>query len=57
MVQEKNNEEFNEVNELDIIYEAHDRIDALIELLIEKGIFTQKEYEKKLDEIFEKNYE
>lgn len=40
-----------EVTELDLIYEAHDRVDALLELLIEKGIITEEEYESKLEEL------
>jgi hypothetical protein len=52
-----NNNDLEEVNELDVIYEAHDRIDALIELLIEKKVFSEKEFENKLSEIYKKNYE
>lgn len=44
-----------EVTELDLIYEANDRIDAVIELLIEKNIFSEHEFNKKLDEIYEAN--
>ena len=39
-----------EVTELDLIYEAHDKVDVLIDLLIEKGIITKDEYETKLQE-------
>ncbi len=46
-------EKFEEVSELDLIYEAHDKVDALIDLLIEKGIITEDEYEKKLAEYYE----
>jgi len=43
-----------EVTEMDLIYDAHDRLDSLLELLIEKKIITQREFEKKLDEMYEK---
>lgn len=43
-------QDFEEVTELDLIYESHDKVDALIELLIEKNIITKEEYEKKLEE-------
>lgn len=46
-----------EVSELDLIYEANDRIDALIELLVEKEVISEHEYTKKLDEVYERNYE
>ena len=45
-----NNEDI-EVTEMDLIYESHDKIDALIELLVEKGVFEQHEYNNKLDEL------
>jgi len=48
-----NEEDFEEVTELDLIYEAHDKIDALIDLLIEKGVISESEYEKKLEEYYE----
>ncbi len=41
-----------EVSELDLIYELNDRFDALIELLIEKKVISEKEYNKKLEEVF-----
>lgn len=50
-------EENVDLNEMDLIYEAYDRTDALLELLIEKGIITQEEYEEKLEEVIERNYE
>jgi len=42
-----------EVTEMDLIYDAHDRLDALIELLVEKKVITQKEFEKKLDDMYD----
>lgn len=44
-----------EVTELDIIYEAHDRLDALLELLVEKGVISEEEYENKLEEVIQRN--
>jgi len=37
----------------EIAEEADTKIDALIELLIQKGIITQEEFDKKYDEFFE----
>lgn len=45
----------DEVTELDLIYELNDRFDALIELLLEKKIISEKEYNKKLDELINQN--
>ncbi len=46
-------EDYEDVTQLDLIYEAHDKLDALIELLIEKKIISQEEYENKLNEYYE----
>lgn len=51
------NDDYEEVTEMDLIFEAHDKIDALIELLIETGVISQESYEKKLEEIFNRNEE
>ena len=37
----------------EIAEEADTKIDALIELLIEKGFITEEEFDKKHDEFFE----
>jgi len=50
-IEEEDYEQDQEVTELDLIYELNDRFDALIELLMEKKIITEKEYNEKLDEI------
>ena len=47
--------EEQEVTELDLIYDSHDRIDALVELLIKKGVISQQEYDHMLDKIYEEN--
>ncbi len=54
MVEETNIED---VTEMDLVYEAHDRLDALIELLIEKEVFTEAEFEEKLERVYSENYE
>lgn len=46
-------EEYNDVTELDLLYEAHDKVDVLVDLLIDKGIITQKEYEDKFEAYME----
>lgn len=46
-----------EITELDLIYELNDRFDALIELLIEKKVISEHEYNKKLNEIINENNE
>ena len=50
-------ENYEEVTELDLIYESHDKVDALIDLLVEKGVITQEEYEEKLAKVIEANEE
>ncbi|MCA9459051.1 MAG: hypothetical protein KC550_00720 [Nanoarchaeota archaeon] len=52
-----NNEEIEDINEIDLIYENSDRIDALVELLIAKGVISEEEYNSKLEEVIERNYE
>lgn len=46
-------DEFNEVTEMDLIYETNDRLDALIELLVEKKVFTEGEYNRKLQSLLD----
>lgn len=50
-------ENVDDVTEMDLIYEAHDRLDALIELMIQKGVFSEEEFEKKLEDVYSENYE
>lgn len=47
----KNNREEITVDNLDLIEEVHLRIDALIEILEKKGLITEEEYLKKIQEI------
>ena len=35
----------------EMVYGAHDKVDALIELLIDKGVISEEEYSKKLQDI------
>lgn len=46
-----NEQEFT-VEELS--FAAHDKVDVLIDLLIEKGLFTEAEYLKKLENHYAK---
>ena len=48
--------EVEDVTELDLIYETNDRLDALIELLMEKGVISAEEYEAKLEQIASEDY-
>ncbi|MDK2849479.1 MAG: hypothetical protein PWP03_431 [Candidatus Woesearchaeota archaeon] len=41
----------------DLLYDAHLKIDALIELLIDKGVITEEEFNNKLDELVEEDLE
>lgn len=43
-----------EVTEMDLIYEAHDKLDVLIELLAEKGVISLEEYNSKLEEYYDR---
>ena len=38
----------------ELTFAAHDKIDVLIDLLIEKGILTESEYLKKLEAHYKK---
>ena len=38
----------------EIIFDFHDKFDALVELLLEKGIITKAEFQEKLSEFIEK---
>ena len=44
-------EELIDITEMDLVVENAERIDALIELLIEKKIISKKDYEEKLEKI------
>ena len=46
-------DENQELSAEDVAFMANDKIDALINLLIEKGIITEDELEKKLEELYE----
>ena len=43
-----------EFNQEEIIIENNFCLNGLIDILIDKGIFTKEEYEKKLDQLEEK---
>lgn len=47
------NEETIDVDMTQVVDEVHLRLDALLELLEEKGLITEAEYVKKLDELLD----
>ncbi len=51
---ESNEEEYTAE---DLLYDAHLKIDALIELLIDKGVISEEEFNKKLDELVDEDLE
>ncbi len=44
------------VKDLDLIDEAYDRVDVLVEILDKKGIISKKEYETKLNQFLDEKY-
>ena len=54
-----NNEKYDEEDYTteDLLYDAHLKIDALVELLINKKIISEEEFNKKLDELVEEDLE
>ena len=50
-------EELKDVDTSQLVEEVHVRIDALLELLEEKGLITEKEYVEKLNTILNKEEE
>ena len=57
MDQEENlesiSEENKECDEEDLAQNADDKVDALINLLIKKGLITEEEFDKELDDLYE----
>lgn len=52
MAEENTKEMEDEIYTLEeMTYGAHDKIDALIDLLIEKKVFTEEEYSEKIKQI------
>ena len=45
-----------DVKDLELIDEAYDRVDVLIEMLDKKGILSKKEYETKLNKFLDEKY-
>ncbi|MFH1972769.1 MAG: hypothetical protein ABIJ18_04810 [archaeon] len=37
----------------DVAYEAHHKIDALLDLLVKKGVITEDEFEEQIDKLVE----
>ncbi len=52
---ENNYEENEELSVEDVAFMANDKIDALIDLLIEKGVITEDEIVQKIDELYEED--
>ncbi|RME77303.1 hypothetical protein D6774_04835 [Candidatus Woesearchaeota archaeon] len=46
-----------EISQEELLYVVNDKIDALIELLIEKNVISEDEYAKKLDSLYEESEE
>jgi len=42
-----------EMNSEDVAYEAHHKVDALIDLLVKKGVISNDEYDTQIDELIE----
>lgn len=58
MASEKNKKEDFDDEEMtmeDLVYEAHLKIDALIDILIEKKVLTEEELNDKMDEFIEED--
>lgn len=56
MQQPKTEEDVESEEELtfeEIAEHSNDKVDALIELLIKKGVFTEEEYNKEYEDLFE----
>jgi len=47
--------EHEELSVEDIAFMANDKVDALIDLLIEKGVITEEEIVEKIDELYEED--
>ena len=45
--------ECEEMDAQDLVEHVDDKVDALISLLVKKGVITEEEYEKEFDELFE----
>ena len=43
-----------EVDNIELVEEVHDRLDALLYLLEKKGVINEGEYSKELEEIYNK---
>lgn len=52
-----NKEEIFDVEEYDLIDEAYDRVDVLVDLLVSKGVLKKGEYEAKLNAFLDKKAE
>ena len=56
-VHEKSEEAHEEMNVEEVAHHADDKVDALLELLIKKGVITEDEFNKEYDDLFEEEKE
>lgn len=55
--QEDEEYETDDMNVEDLANHADDKIDALLQLLIKKGIITEEEYDKEFDDLYDEEIE
>lgn len=55
MDEETSQTDEEELDTDELAEDASDKVDALIELLIEKGIITEEEFDKKCESMFEED--
>ena len=53
----KDKEEIHDVEDIELIEEAYDRVDVLVELLEKKGLLTKEEFEASLSKFLDKKYD
>lgn len=49
-------DETHDVNDIEMIEEAYDRVEVLVKLLVQKGILQKGEYESKLEAFLDTKY-
>lgn len=50
-------EDIHEVQDIELVEEAYDRIDLLVSILEKKGILGKGEYDAKLADLLDKKYD
>ena len=51
--EQKMEEDHQEENEDDLMYEAHAKVDALIDLLVRKGVISEEEYDNEVQKLLQ----